>query len=458
MSNAKRVVLAGIADDKMDLFLLLNEGAGYEVAGIVDRPGGRETTRIAEILGVRVYESGDELPTCDVLIYGDESFRTLAAKLRLSPEQVWHEDDAWNRLTADHGVPEEDSDAHGSDETTRMEPIGETPSSGAASAPSPVAPAAGPTASGANGRELSRSAPGQAPSVADAPPPARSQGARVGAATAIAAHERLDDVELDALARLTPYLDDLGKFYAWTLERASATTGAAFGAIVPDDAMAPMVWSDRRAESGGPPAFVTDEAASDRVTRIRLGDAGAPGGAELRLVDVPERESADALVAAVTPALRSVAELDGLRRGARLDALVGAISGRLETGDGLTSSIGAVCDAMADFLGAAECICLWGGARDDVLTGVGSGGGTFRVPRTSTWMAGDGGESEIVWSRDGERLTVREGRARARGSSVVVTFADVPASAGGRRGVVARIRALVDRFVAVLPDDLPPVG
>lgn len=116
--DTQRVILAGIGEERLDLFLLLNAGTGFRVVGVIDEDGDGESARIAEILGVQVYESvaPDRLPRADVLIYGVERYRALGASLDLDPSKVWHENHAWTVLASEERPAAEDG-AAGEDAT-----------------------------------------------------------------------------------------------------------------------------------------------------------------------------------------------------------------------------------------------------------------------------------------------------------------------------------------------------
>lgn len=407
-SNTQRVLLAGIGDARLDLFLLLNEGAGYEVVGVVAPEGNRESSRIAEILGVRVFdhEHMDTLPETDLLIYGAPEYRALGSRLRLSPEDVWHEDHAWDTLIADGQA----GDAPVSTPPPQPEPE-------RAEAPAPAKPAP---------REP---IPMPLPARTNAPVPEGEWG-MVG-----------------ALARAGR---DLHSLYEWILSVGLEHTGAAAGGIAPDEPVRPYVFRDRRQLADGElPAFLRAEV-GEGVTRVRVGDKNAPGSATLALVAASDAEGLDGFVDAVAPALRTAAELDDLRRERAWDGVTRRLVTDLSDAASPAEALTAACRSLAELLAADECVLLFRSEDGEVLRGFSSFGHRIVVPAESGWLAG--GQDlkrarRLVDSESRWHFHVPFGEGARTG---VLALYGVTGSAGSLESVshqaTSLARALADRF------------
>jgi len=410
--DAQRVILAGIDDEKMDLFLLLNEGAGYRVVGIVDAGGQGETSQIAEILGVRAYSGTDidHLPPADIVIYGDDRFRSLGERLGLSARQVWHQSQAWDYLT---NGEQDRSREH------REEREPETPAPSHSSAPVHTTP-------------LPEAFVPEPPKEAPANEPAREE----------------DLVTLGAFARS---LGDLEHLYEWVLERAMGRTGAVAGGILPAEPLRPAVWRDRRAlPSGRRPAFL-DRHDAQGATEFTLGLPNQAGTSRLVLVGgSPSDAELAPLARAVGPAFQWVAELEDLRRTFAHEALVRDLTVRVSASENGRVSLEELCRALASAMRARECVLLFRDRDGERLSGASSRGGAVSMPAGSA-LAGISAEETVHSGQDAGGLWFYVTALGADGRGFLGLYG-VPASAGRGESFAHEVRSLARVLSERLPD------
>ncbi len=350
----QRVLLAGISEERLDLFLYLNPGAGYEIVGILTSAENGEPARTAEILGVDVYrdEDPESLPAADLLIHGDpvDVYELLGNALGLTSEQIWHENKAWNVLT--EGPSEEHTEEV--DEHDSVELVIDRPS-----APADV---------DVRDSEVE---------VTDGP---RRDSAPMYAVTPEAYGM------LHEFARASATLQGL---YEWVLRKTVEMTDAPAGGIAPAEAVRSFVWNDRRVTPEGElPGFLRGETDAPNVISIPLGEAGSPGAGELVLVGSENlsggRRSVDELLDSISPALRTAAELDDLRRQNAWDGVIRRLASAMQEARDPADALTSTCVALAETLKAEECVLLFLDPAEEMLRGYSS-----REVRLA-WPAGAG--------------------------------------------------------------------
>jgi hypothetical protein len=425
--EARKVILAGIDDEKMDLFLLLNEGAGYKVVGIVDTAGQGETTQIAEILGVRAYteEDLDRLPEADIVIYGDDRFRTIGERLGLPSRQVWHQTEAWNYLT-DGESRDASETVHGGGSATAAAP--------AAPVLVPPTPTPGPSAfSGGHAITNELATP-------ETSEPQRTTNKPV--------HTEPGNVE--TLGAFAQSLGDLEQLYAWILRRALTDSGAVAGGILPAEPVRPAVWRDRRSlEPGRRPAFL-DRVNASGTARVALGLPNQAGSSELVLVGGSASGSdLEPLAKAVGPALQIVAELEDLRRTFAQESLVRDLITRFRSNARGQEALEDLCRAIALKLGARECVLLFR-ETSGALRGVTSQGGAVSIPAGSALLGVSPGEGvHAVSDATGAWHYAAELGADRRG---FLGLYGVPVSPGRGESLSHEVLALARALAEHLPD------
>jgi hypothetical protein len=498
--ETQRVILAGIGEERLDLFLLLNAGAGYRVVGVLDEDGDGESARIAEILGVKVYGSAaaHALPKADVLIYGHERYRPLGAELSIEPSRVWHENHAWSVLAEsearssdvedDADIEDDEDDAEapsvphmpsqretvtinehvtvGTEGVTTDDDITVGPESGR-SRPSledefggsdyvtevATASATDTMASRDPVRELPRSRPPREPrGVGETPRSgATTPDPRPVGATATASPEReglapRGDYKL--LHDVLSALEVPGALNHWLLDRALALSGAAAGGIVPLDPVRAAVWRDRRQGAAARmPEFLRGEVEYPSRTAIDLGHEG-DGAARLVLIRAAETAELEALVAALEPAFAVMAERDDLLRAARAQELAHALAGTLGPDVELRDALADAARRLAHILGAEECAVLLR-SSDRVLSGVTSNGEVMSIPVQSTMIGVGSGPSRLLDERGRWHYHVPFGEGDRRG---ILAAYGVDAPLGAADAVAHEVsnlaRLLADRIPA----------
>lgn len=405
-AQSRRVILAGISEERLDLFLLLNEGAGYEVTGVIDVRGAGESSRIAEILGVPVLTSEYEepLPDADLLIYGDDRFLAMGERLHLGAESVWHENDAWRFLTEGDATPHgENGDAEAGDEAVARAASDWQRTEEPEGAKEPPiephdawqAPATG-ESSRANAYVGSED---DAPGAREAhrtPNVTPLGGAPTGAP--VGPRQPAPDGPFALLHAFAEASHDVETLYRWILQRAMEMSGAAAGGIRPHEAVRPYVWVDRRRSGVGElPAFLRRDIEDPDTLSLALGDAATAGGGSIHLVGRTEASvtgQIDEFLAAVEPALRTVAELDDHRRERAWEGIVQRLVEELhdQTTESVGDAIAETCRSLAETLGARECVLLFRSHDGEVVRGYSSNGQRIVAPARSGLFGGDGGD------------------------------------------------------------------
>ena len=480
MQDAQRVILAGIGEERLDLFLLLNANVGYRVVGVVDSAIDGESARIAEIMGVKVYQDRDaeKLPRSDVLIYGDDRYRDLGGRLGIKSSCVWHENHAWDVLAEADATDEAEAEA-------APVPAGAAAAEASGAEHAPRGGAPGDTATsdsitidehvsiGADGvtreDDITISPPPQTsepaarePEPASEPEPAPASNGtgdadRPAADTgdeptgpAATSETAAGTTSVETLAAFMGSLTSVRAFYAWLLDRAIALTGAVAGGVHPGEATRPTVWRDRRTAPGGaPPSFLTGDAAGAPVmTRTFGGETGA-GNGKLVLLRAAASDELDRLLDTITPALALVAEREDLRGMARLGELDGALHGLPGDREDPIGSLAPVARSVADELRAREAMFLF--AHGEQWRGVSSSGHAVQVPMGSG-LVGDadaGAPRQLVESSGARHYVVPLGHDPSRRG--VLALFGVEADAGEADAVAER----AGRLAAHLADRMP---
>jgi len=456
--DTQRVILAGIGEERLDLFLLLNAGTGFRVVGVIDEDGDGDSARIAEILGVKVYDSvtPSTLPRADVLIYGHERYRALGSTLSLDPAKVWHENHAWTVLASEERPDGEGEASSGASVPDREEEPaapsatshnarGGDPALHATSLRDPgdrvrreatVGPDRGDAADadtitidehvtiGQDGVSTDdditvgpEAARGSRPSREDDassgeyvtelgtagahdPEPTPSRGdarpASARPATTPATSGTRAGGGYELLRTVLGRLDEPGDLHRWVLEQALQLTGAVAGSVVPTDPAQPAVWRDRRAGTDPRmPAFLRPGRDDAARTEVPLGRAGDAGAAHLVLIRAEKTPEFGELLDALGPAFAFVAERDALRRSARTDALVRELAGSLEADEEVQGALADAAHRVAEILGAAECAVLLR-TGSGRLSGVTSTGDAMALPGSSAMLGSGEGPSRLL--------------------------------------------------------------